>query len=256
MFSLSSINAWAVLIRLLHSCVLTILLGNRTPSSLSYAVQINIKQWDITCRNATMSDEIMVFWCWCKLDLMGKGKSAESKKKPTATSSTISSQHKSSFAKAVFSIATGWIWPNKRETEQKFHPIPADKRVLFQQLMSFLLEKCENFRLAQRNKKSFSSRSVFFFSSSSSFLCIWGPFSALVCEDKPGWQNEFWRLIRNSWWEFRQHVYLHGELRGTIPCWCALAERQMQSFFFVVVVFLLLILQRQQIYEIAYSLSG
>lgn len=80
MFSLSSINAWAVLIRLLHSCVLTILLGNRTPSSLSYAVQINIKQWDITCRNATMSDEIMVFWCWCKLDLMGKGKSAESKK--------------------------------------------------------------------------------------------------------------------------------------------------------------------------------
>lgn len=177
-----------------------------------------------------------------ELDLMGKGIGV--KPEPRAASSTISLQHNAAL-QAVFSIATGWIWPNKRETERKFHPIPADKRVLFQQLMSFLLEKCENLDWLKETRNLFLP-TLF-------FLCIWGPFSVPVYKDKPGWQNESWRLIKNSWWGFRQLVYVHGELRGMIPCWCGLADRQCKVLFFLL---LLLIVQRQQIYVIAYSLSS
>lgn len=93
---------------------------------------------------------------------MGNGK--EVRLKATATSSSISLQHKAAL-QAVFSVATGWIWPNKRETERKFHPIPADKKVLFQQLMSFLLEKCENLDWLQK-------KNLFFFPPSLSFFFV------------------------------------------------------------------------------------
>lgn len=77
---------------------------------------------------------------------MGKGTKVSPP--PAATGSTISLQHKAAL-QAVFLVATGGIWSNKREREREreihiFLPIPADKSVLFQKLMSFLLEKCEN----------------------------------------------------------------------------------------------------------------
>lgn len=102
---------------------------------------------------------------WC-------AKVKKKEKNPTATRSTISSQHKAAL-QAVFSIATGWIWPNKRETERKFYPVPADKRVLFQQLVRFLLEKCENLDWLIETRFFFSfPNSLFFFPFFFLALCL------------------------------------------------------------------------------------
>lgn len=45
--------------------------------------------------------------------------------------------------------------------ERKFLPIPRDKKVLFQQLVSFLLEMCE-FRFAQQKQEIFFSHPLLF----------------------------------------------------------------------------------------------
>lgn len=93
---------------------------------------------------------------------MGKGTKVSPP--PAATGSTISLQHKAAL-QAVFSLATGGIWPNKRErekkTELKFLPILADKSALFQQLMSFLLEKCENLDWLKETRNLFLPPSLF-----------------------------------------------------------------------------------------------
>ena len=161
------------------------------------------------------------FVCVCKLDLMGKGK--EMSPELTATSSSTSWQHKAAL-QPVFSIATGWMWPNKRETKRDFHPIPADKKVLFQLHISFLFEKCENLDSLKRNTN------LFFLSPSLFLLCIWGPFSAPVYKDEPERQKESWRLMKSSLWGFRQHVCVNRELWSMMPCWCDLAENQSKDF--------------------------
>lgn len=74
----------------------------------------------------------------CEACVIFKGKRGRILNQEQGTNA-ISSQHKAAL-QAAFSIATGWIWPNKRQTGRKFRPVPADKRVLFHQLMRFLLE--------------------------------------------------------------------------------------------------------------------
>lgn len=100
---------------------------------------------------------------------------------PELTGSSISLQHKAAL-QAAFSFATGCIQPNKRETERKFHLIPADKKVLFQQLISFLLRKCVRIQIG--------SKGNLFFSFLPFFLCIWGSFLVPISWDKAGWQSE------------------------------------------------------------------
>lgn len=135
--------------------------------SLYLSYSLSARESSRTCaaktifRNATMSDETMVFVGVCKLDLMGKGKKgwAENQQQPVALSPRSTKQ----LFRLCSQLRTGWIWPNKRETERKFHPIPADKRVLFQQLMSFLLEKCENLDWLKETRNLFLPALLFFF---------------------------------------------------------------------------------------------
>lgn len=190
------------------------------------------------------------FVCVCKLDVMAKGKRGWVQNQQR---SSISSEHKAAL-QAVFSIATGWIWPNKRETERKFCPIPADKRVLFQWLMSFLLEKCENLVWLKETRNPFlPTLSLFFFPRG-----IWDPYWVPVRKETPEQHNKSRRLIRTIWWGCRDCVYVQRELGGMIPCWSGLAECQCKFFFlfFPLLLSLLLMLQRQQMYVINCSLNG
>lgn len=90
------------------------------------------------------------------------------------------------------------------------------------------------FRLAKRNRNSFSSSLLF-------FLCIWCPFLVPVYRDKRGRQNESWRLIKNGWWRFRKCVYVHREWGGMIPF--GVAWQKANDKFFKMV---LLIVKAQQ----------
>lgn len=109
----------------------------------------------------------------------------------------------------MFSIATGWICPNKKETEPKFLPVRADKRVLFYEVFVW---KWENLDWVKETRCSEPPRS-FFSLSPNAHLCA-----------QAGAQNESRRLIKNVRWVFRQFVYVHGDFKGMLPCWCTLAE--------------------------------